>query len=52
MTRRIAVIGAGYMGEKHARIYSTFKDVNLVGICDAVKERREKVASEFKTKGL
>ncbi len=50
MTRRIAVIGAGYMGEKHAHIYSTFKDVNLVGICDALKECREKVAAEFKTK--
>ena len=47
---RVAVVGVGYMGEKHTRLYSTFKDVELVGVCDTAKERREKVASEFKTK--
>lgn len=47
---RVAVIGVGYMGEKHAKVYSNFEDVNLVGVCDASKERREKVATEFNTK--
>ncbi len=47
---RVGVVGVGYMGEKHARIYSTFKDANLVGVCDAVRGRREKAADELKTK--
>jgi predicted dehydrogenase len=47
---RVGVVGVGYMGQNHARIYSTLKDTNLVGVCDTVKEHREKVASKFKTK--
>lgn len=47
---RVAVIGVGYMGEKHARIFSTFQDSSLVGVCDSSEERRKKVASDFNTK--
>jgi predicted dehydrogenase len=31
---RVAVIGAGYMGERHARIYAGLPDVELVAVCD------------------
>jgi predicted dehydrogenase len=31
---RVAVIGAGYMGERHARIYAGMPDVELVAVCD------------------
>jgi len=31
---KAAVIGYGYMGKNHARIYSEHKDVELIGICD------------------
>src|SRR5262245_61803126 len=31
---RVAVIGTGYMGERHARIYARLPDVELVAICD------------------
>lgn len=36
----MAVIGAGYMGERHAQIYASLPDVELVAVCDV----REAVA--------
>jgi predicted dehydrogenase len=40
---RVGVIGAGYMGERHARIYAGLPDVELVAVCDV----RETVAREL-----
>ncbi len=31
---RVAVIGLGYLGTHHARVYATFKGVELAGLCD------------------
>src|SRR5262245_23038082 len=40
---RVAVVGAGYMGERHARIYAGLPDAELVAVCDV----RESVAREL-----
>jgi predicted dehydrogenase len=40
---RVAVIGAGFMGERHARIYAGLPDVELVAVCDV----REAAAQEM-----
>ena len=40
---RMAVIGAGFMGERHARIYAGLPDVQLVAVCDV----REAAAREL-----
>jgi predicted dehydrogenase len=40
---RVAVIGAGFMGERHARIYAGMPDVELVAVCDV----RESAAQEL-----
>ncbi len=40
---RVGVVGAGYMGGRHARIYAGMPDVELVAVCDA----REPVAREL-----
>ena len=40
---RVAVIGAGFMGERHARIYAGMPDVELVAVCDV----REATAREL-----
>ena len=34
---RTAVVGFGYMGSNHARIYNNHNDVDLIAICDAEK---------------
>jgi predicted dehydrogenase len=42
---RVAVIGAGFMGERHARIYAGMPDVELVAICDVREEAARRVAA-------
>ena len=37
---RVAVIGAGFMGERHARIYAGLPDVELVAVCDVREDGR------------
>ena len=34
MKLKVGIIGAGYMGSAHARVYSEIKEVDLIGICD------------------
>lgn len=46
---RVAVIGVGSMGQRHARIFSEIENADLVGVCDESEERRNKTASSFKT---
>lgn len=41
---RIGVVGVGYLGKSHARIYSEMEDVALFGVSDIDKERAEDVA--------
>ena len=47
---KVAVIGVGYLGKEHARIYSDMPDVSLVGIVDISKERGEEAAQRYGTK--
>ena len=49
---RVAVVGAGEFGRKHARVYREMDDVQLVGVFDANPERADKVAKEFQTRAF
>lgn len=44
---RVGVIGAGRMGQRHCRVYSTLRQAQLVGICDTVPETGRRVAEEY-----
>jgi predicted dehydrogenase len=46
---RVAVIGAGYLGRQHVRIYSQLDSVELVGVVDTNPEIAQAVAREFHT---
>ncbi|MDH4133188.1 MAG: Gfo/Idh/MocA family oxidoreductase [Gammaproteobacteria bacterium] len=46
---RVGVVGVGYLGKFHARIYSTLPDVELVGVVDANAETAQKIAADYKT---
>lgn len=46
---KVAVIGVGYLGEHHARIYSSMSDVELVGVADIDKEKADSVAAKYAT---
>ncbi len=47
---KVAVIGVGYLGEHHARIYSAMNDVELVGVADANRDRANEIAAKYSTK--
>lgn len=44
---RIAVIGCGEMGKKHARKLSGMKDIDLIGVCDPDDIRADTLAEEL-----
>src|SRR5262245_42113633 len=46
---RVAVIGVGYLGRQHVRIYSQLDSVDLVGVVDTNPEIAQQVAREFHT---
>lgn len=49
---KVAVIGVGYLGEHHARIYSSMEGVELVGVVDTDKERADSIAEKYHTKAF
>lgn len=42
----VGVVGAGRMGRNHCRVFSTLRHVELVGVCDPVREAGERVAQQ------
>jgi predicted dehydrogenase len=49
---RVGVIGVGYLGQHHARIYSQLPGVTLIGVADTVRERADEVAKAARTKAF
>jgi predicted dehydrogenase len=47
---RVGVIGVGVMGERHCRVYSSLRGVQLVGIADLNADRGEFVAAQYDTR--
>lgn len=48
---KIAVIGAGYLGSIHAKIYSQIKSCSLMGICDIDIPRLNEITKTLNVKG-
>lgn len=46
----VAVVGTGFWGKNHARVYKDLDSTELVAICDANAERAKIVASQFGVK--
>lgn len=44
---RVGVVGVGYLGKFHARIYAGMPDVELVGVADVDKAVARQVAEEY-----
>ena len=45
----VGVIGVGYLGEHHARVYSTLSDAQLVGVSDTNLEHGKEIAKRYHT---
>src|SRR4030065_727566 len=44
---RVGVVGVGYLGKFHARIYASLPDVELVGVVDADPVTAARIAAEY-----
>lgn len=44
---RVGVIGLGYFGERHAKVYHRLPYVDLVAVCDRDAARAERIAGEL-----
>jgi UDP-N-acetylglucosamine 3-dehydrogenase len=42
---RVGVVGAGVMGERHARIYAALPEVELVAVCDVREDAAHRLAA-------
>jgi predicted dehydrogenase len=49
---KVAVIGTGALGSIHARIYSTMKNIDLVGVCDTDSARLADISKELGIAGF
>lgn len=47
MSVRVAVIGVGYLGQHHARIYSEIEDAELVAVVDTAEKRADAFAVKY-----
>lgn len=47
---RVAVIGTGFWGKNHARIYSELAETELVAVCDLNPGRAKEIAAKFGAK--
>ncbi|MBI5406102.1 MAG: Gfo/Idh/MocA family oxidoreductase [Nitrospirae bacterium] len=49
---KMGVVGVGYLGEHHARIYSSMDQVELVGVADIDAGRADHIAAKYTTKAF
>jgi nucleoside-diphosphate-sugar epimerase/predicted dehydrogenase len=46
-TRRVALLGSGYIADWHARCLASVRDVELVAVCDRVLPRAQALAGKY-----
>jgi len=49
---KVAVIGVGKLGLRHAEVYTKLHGVELVGVCDVIEHRAKEAAHQFKTRAF
>jgi len=49
---RVGVVGVGYLGKFHARIYAGLPDVELVGVVDANPDTATRIAAEYHSRAF
>ena len=47
MSIKVGVIGVGYLGQHHARIYSEIEDTELMAVVDIVKKKADSIAEKY-----
>ncbi len=49
---RVAVIGTGYLGRHHARVFAELEEAELVGVADVEMERAAEIAGRYRCRAV
>src|SRR5690606_23323691 len=52
MALKVAVVGVGNIGNRHLQVYSARQDVQIVAVCDIIKERSDRAAEKYGCQGF
>lgn len=52
MTLKVAIVGMGNIGNRHAQVYVKRDDVEIVAVCDIIKEKADKAAEKYGAKAF
>ncbi|MBN2048083.1 MAG: Gfo/Idh/MocA family oxidoreductase [Anaerolineaceae bacterium] len=52
MTLKVAIVGMGNIGNRHAQVYTKRDDCKLVAVCDIIKEKADKAAEKYGAKAF
>jgi predicted dehydrogenase len=52
MSLKVAIVGLGGIGNRHAQVYEKREDTELVAVCDIIKEKADKAAEKYGAKAF
>jgi predicted dehydrogenase len=52
MALKVAIVGMGNIGNRHAQVYSSRKDVEIVAVCDIIQEKSDRAAEKYSCQGF
>ncbi len=52
MPLRVAIVGMGNIGNRHAQVYQGLDQVEIVAVCDIIQERSDKAAEAYGCQGF
>jgi len=52
MTLKVAIVGMGNIGNRHAQVYEKRDDVEIVAVCDIIAEKADKAAEKYSAKAF
>jgi predicted dehydrogenase len=52
MSLKVAIVGMGNIGNTHARVYQQLADVQIVAVCDIIRERSDRAAEAYGCQGF
>ena len=52
MALRIGIVGMGGIGNRHAAVYQSLEQTEIVAVCDIIRERADKAAADYDAKAF
>ena len=52
MALKVAIVGVGNIGNRHAEVYQKHPDAEIVAVCDIIKEKSDRAAEKYGCQGF